>query len=205
MSYEGRNEQPEFGSGSYGGSAQMPVPGQVPTADDDDDLSGAAEHATRNAGGSGDKDLFSSILGNFVGNKSKLANEDIDEQAAISQHKKFFGSSDDDDGEEASSGSMGSAAALQALKMFTGSSSSSSSGSSQSEFIGLAMSEASKLFEQQSSQGKVSSGSSKESAVQQAGEMALKMYLKSKSDASGGGSSGGSSSSGLLSLASKFM
>lgn len=98
---------------------------------------------------------------------------------------------------------MGSAAAMQALKMFTGGgSSSSSSGSSQSEFIGLAMSEASKLFEQQSSQGRVSSGSSKESAVQQAGEMALKMYMQSKGGSGGGG---GGSSSGLLSLASKFM
>lgn len=96
---------------------------------------------------------------------------------------------------------MGNAAALQALKMFTGGSSSSSSGSSQSEFIGLAMSEASKLFEQQSSQGRVSSGSSKESAVQQAGELALKMYMKSQGGS--GSSSGGSS--GLLSLASKFL
>ncbi|ROW07749.1 hypothetical protein VMCG_03634 [Cytospora schulzeri] len=199
MSYEDRNEQPEFG---------MPTRGQIPTGDDDDDLSGAAEHASRNAGGSGDRDLFSSILGNFVGNKSQLANEDIDEQAAVSHHKKFFGgNSDDDDGEEANSGSMGNAAAMQALKMFTGgSSSSSSSGSSQSEFIGLAMSEASKLFEQQSSQGKVSSGSSKESAVQQAGEMALKMYLKSKGGSGGSGSSGGGGGAGgLLSLASKFM
>jgi hypothetical protein len=64
----------------------VPIPGQVPTADDDDDLSGAAEHATRNAGGSGDRDLFSSILGNFVGNKSKLANEDIDEQGRAQSH-----------------------------------------------------------------------------------------------------------------------
>lgn len=93
---------------------------------------------------------------------------------------------------------MGNAAAMQALKMFTGGGSSSGS-SSQSEFIGLAMSEASKLFDQQSSSGRVSSGSSKESAVQQAGEMALKMYLKSSGGSSGGGSSG------LLSLASKFM
>lgn len=88
---------------------------------------------------------------------------------------------------------MGNAAAMQALKMFTGGS--SSGGSSQSEFIGLAMSEASKLFEQQSAAGRVSSSSSKESAVQQAGEMALKMYMKSQ-----GGSSGG-----LMSLASKFL
>lgn len=99
---------------------------------------------------------------------------------------------------------MGNAAALQALKMFTGGGSGSSSGGSggKSEFIGLAMAEASKLFEQQQAAGKVSADTSKESAVQQAGEMALKMYLKSKT---GAGGEGGGSSGGLLSLASKFM
>jgi hypothetical protein len=95
---------------------------------------------------------------------------------------------------------MGAAAAMQALKMFSGGQSgNSSSGNSQNAFVGIAMAQASKLFDQQSSQGKVSSGSTKESAVQQAGEMALKMYLKSQ----GGGSSGGMS--GLMGLASKFM
>lgn len=90
---------------------------------------------------------------------------------------------------------MGNAAAMQAMKMFMGGGGSSGGGSTQSEFIGLAMSEASKLFEQQSSAGKVSSGASKESAVQQAGEMALKMYMKSQAQSSGG----------LMGLASKFL
>lgn len=58
----------------------VPPRGHVPRGDDDDDLSGAAEHASRNAGGSGDRDLFSSVLGKFVGNKSQLADEEIDEQ-----------------------------------------------------------------------------------------------------------------------------
>lgn len=197
------SDQPEFGSGSYGGSGGAggglpPRGGQVPFDDDDDDFTGAAEHATRNAGGSGG-DLFSSVIGNFLGKKNQLANEEVDEQAAVNQHKKLYGGEDDGSTEHDSS-SMGNAAALQALKMFTGGD--SSAGSSKSEFIGLAMAEASKLFEQQSAAGKVSSDTSKESAVQQAGEMALKMYLKSKT---GGGESGGGGSSGLLSLASKFM
>jgi hypothetical protein len=54
------------------------------------------------------------------------------------------------------------------------------------------------LFDQQSSQGNVSSGASKESAVQQAAEMALKMYMSSGSGGSGGGAST------LMGLASKF-
>lgn len=93
---------------------------------------------------------------------------------------------------------MGSAAAMQALKMFTGGGSgNSSSGNSQNAFVGMAMAQASKLFDSQSSQGNVASGSSKESAVQQAGEMALKMYMQSQG---GGGGMGG-----LMGLASKFM
>lgn len=199
------SEQPEFGSGNYGGSGGGQLPprggGQVPFDDDDDDFTGAAEHATRSAGGS-DGDIFSTVIGSFLGKKNQLATEDIDEQAAVNSHQKLYGGNDDGGGEHDSS-SMGNAAALQALKMFTG----SSGGSTKSEFIGLAMAEASKLFEQQQTAGKVSSDTSKESAVQQAGEMALKMYLKSKTGAGGGGEGGGSGggSSGLLSLASKFM
>ncbi len=56
------------------------------------------------------------------------------------------------------------------------------------------------LFEQQSSQGRVSDGSSKESVVQEAGEMALKMYLKSQ-----GGGGGGGGISSLMGMASKFL
>jgi len=67
---------------------------------------------------------------------------------------------------------------------------------SQNAFIGMAMGQASKLFDQQYSQGNVSSGDSKESAIQQAGEMAMKMFTQSQ------GGSGGAS--GLMGLASKF-
>ena len=93
---------------------------------------------------------------------------------------------------------MGAASAMQALKMFTGGGSGGSQGgNSQNAFIGMAMGQAAKLFDQQSSQGNVASGASKQSAVQQAGEMALKMYMQSQ------GGSGGSS--GLMGLASKFL
>jgi hypothetical protein len=71
---------------------------------------------------------------------------------------------------------MGAAAAMQALKMFTGGQSGNSQGgNSQNAFIGMAMGQASQLFDRQSSQGNVQGGASKESAIQKAGEMALKM------------------------------
>ena len=61
----------------------------------------------------------------------------------------------------------------------------------------MAMSEAGKLFDKQSSQGQVAPGSDKQSAIESAAKMAFSMYQKSQ----GGGSGGG----GLMSLASKFM
>ncbi len=107
-------------------------------------------------------------------------------------HKQFFGN--DDAPQQATSGGMGAAAAMQALKMFSGGGGGSQS---KSEFMGLAMSEASKLFDSQSAQGKVSPGSSKEGAVGEAAQMALNMYLKSQG--------GGGGASGLFGLASKFL
>jgi hypothetical protein len=94
---------------------------------------------------------------------------------------------------------MGSAAAMQALKMFTGGQSGNThQGNSQNAFVGMAMAQASKLFDHQQSQGNVASGASKESAVQQAGEMALKMYMQSQGKSGGG-------AGGLMGLASKFL
>ncbi|ETS82004.1 hypothetical protein PFICI_07006 [Pestalotiopsis fici W106-1] len=181
-----------FGGEAHGGSYPAGGYGQ-----EDDDLRGAAEHASRHAGDSGDSSLFSTLLGALNEKRGNLAQEDVDEDDAVQQHKRFFGGNDDD--EKATSSGMGSAAAMQALKMFSGGSAGNSeSANSQSAFIGLAMAEASKLFDQKANEGKVSGEASKESAVMQAGEMALKFYMKSK-----GGDS--SSSSGLMSLASKFM
>ncbi|KAK1594516.1 uncharacterized protein LY79DRAFT_589053 [Colletotrichum navitas] len=160
--------------------------------DDDDDYRHAANEASRHAGSHGDTDLFSSVLSAVTQKKAQLRNEDIDEDDAVKKHKKFFGG--DDDGEKADDKGLGVAAAMQALKMF---SSGETGGQKQSQggFAGLAMAEASRLFDQRQSQGKVADGTSKESAIQQAGEMALKMYFKSQ----------GQQQSGIMGLASKFM
>lgn len=67
--------------------------------------------------------------------------------------------------------------------------------------ISMAMQEAGKLFDKQSSQGNVASGADKQSAIQSAATMALQMYMKN--GMGGGGSSGGVG--GLMSMASKFL
>jgi hypothetical protein len=70
---------------------------------------------------------------------------------------------------------------------------------SQNQFIGMAMSEASKLFDQQQGQGQgqgqIAPGTDKQSATNSTAKMALSMYMKNQ-----GGDWGG-----LMSLASKFM
>ncbi|KAK4565257.1 hypothetical protein LTR86_003874 [Recurvomyces mirabilis] len=101
---------------------------------------------------------------------------------------------------------MGSAAAMQALKMFSGGSGGGSQqqggqqgGGGQNQFVGMAMAQASKLFDQQHAQGNVQSGN-KNDAVSSAAQMALKMFMKSQGGGGGGGGMGG-----LMSMASKFM
>ena len=47
---------------------------------DDDDMNNAAEEASRQAGDSGDTDLFSSVLGAITQNKQQIANQDLDEE-----------------------------------------------------------------------------------------------------------------------------
>ncbi|KAF7555054.1 hypothetical protein G7046_g6643 [Stylonectria norvegica] len=153
------------------------------------DFDTAKDAANQHSGSSGNNDMFSNIL-NAVGQKQgKLANEDIDEEDAVRKHQKTY--NDDDDENSTTESSLGTAAAMQALKLFN----KGETGGSQSAYLGLAMSEASKLFDNKSAQGKVSPSASKDNVVQKAAEMAMKMYFKSQGQQQGG----------LAGLASKFM
>jgi hypothetical protein len=88
---------------------------------------------------------------------------------------------------------------MQALKMFSGGQGGGSSGGgSQNQFIGMAMAQASQLFDQQSAAGNTHPSATKESAVANAAQMALKMYMKSEMGGGGG-------ASGLMGMASKFL
>ncbi|GFP56571.1 hypothetical protein TASIC1_0007006300 [Trichoderma asperellum] len=198
------------GSGSHQGGQQLP-PGNTPPRDsiytdayggnypaggdfhhEDEELRTAHQQASQYAGSSGNSDMFSNAINSISQKKSHLANSDIDEQEAIRKHQETY----NQDSSNLSSNSLGSAAAMQALKKFT--QGETGGNQSQGAFLGLALSEASKLFDAKAANGQVASDASKESVIQQAGEMAMKMYFKSQ-----GGSQGGGSSQ-LLSFASKF-
>ncbi|KAG6049567.1 hypothetical protein E4U33_000795 [Claviceps sp. LM78 group G4] len=114
---------------------------------------------------------------------------------------------------------------MQALKLFTQSNHSVNSTSGQGAFLGMAMTEASKvglnflqlisqqirsrdkydiadmrfftpkLFDDKAAQGKVQGGASKENVVQHAVETAMKMYFKSQATSQGG----------LAGMAAKFL
>jgi hypothetical protein len=189
------NQVPPSGNKSHGGA--YPLFKDEDSDDDDDKL---AQEASRRAGSSGNSDMFASVLGMMGGKKKskQAANDDdsdIDEEYAVKKHKKNFKDEDDDEVED--SKSLGTAAAMQALKMF---SQGDTGGSKQSQgaFMAMAMAEAVKLFDNKASQGKVAPSASKESAAQQAAQVALKMYFQSQGEKKGG-------SAGLLQLASKFM
>ncbi|ODA81052.1 hypothetical protein RJ55_04014 [Drechmeria coniospora] len=160
--------------------------------DNDEEFRNAHDEASRLAGSSGNSAMFSQIMGAIGQKKGQIANEDLDEEDAISKYKHAY--QNDGRGDETT---LGVAAAMQALKKFNQGEGSGSSGASQSlgSFVAIAMSEASKLFDSKAADGKIADGASKESTVQKAGEMAMKMYFKSQGQQQGG----------LMGLASKFM
>jgi len=206
-SYGGnRQEHHSGGYNSQGGSQYNRPGGQSGYGADDDDMQGAMHHAQQHAGSSGDSSLFGNALGYLSGNKANIATSDLDENHAVNAHQAMYGSNQQNGGNH-SSETVGAGAAMQALKMFSGGSGpagggggggmgagSQGGGGGQNQFVGMAMAQASKLFDQQSGSGNMQQGANKQSAVQSAGEMALKMYMKSQ----GGGG-------GLMGMASKFM
>jgi len=194
----GRMEDDRYDSGSR---EYRPAQGSGGYPVHSGDYSGAQEYAERNHGGSGDSSLFSQALGMLSGKEKDLQHEDVHEEELVNSHRRVY---EQDGGREENSKSIGSAAAMQALKMFSSGGGSSGSGGKQdsSAFIGMAMSECAKLFDQQNSKGNLSSGADKQDAVNTAAKMAMKLFMKSKMD-SGSGGSGGMGS--LLSMAGKFM
>ncbi|MCJ1263583.1 hypothetical protein MMC22_003453 [Lobaria immixta] len=167
-------------------------------------LSHAHQHSSYGGNSSDESSLFSNALGFLSGNKQKIAEDhDIDESQAINAHQAMYGEGGHQ--QQHSSETVGAGAAMQALKMFTGGGSgaggmgSQGGGNSQNQFIGMAMAKASSLFDQQSSHGRVDPSASKQSAVNSAAKMALKMYTKSQ----GGGGGGGAG--GLMGMAGKLL
>ncbi|CAE6521580.1 unnamed protein product [Rhizoctonia solani] len=191
-SYGGNPPQGEYGhnqpnSSGYGSSQYGPPI----------DHQAAVQNATQHSGGAGDSSLFSTALGFINQNQSQHA-EPINEKHVQDAHTEVY-----DKGKASSldAGSLGAAAAMQVLKKFTsgGGSESSGGGNSQSKLIGLAMSEASKLFESQGSKS-----GQKQDAVNGAAMTIMKLLVQSKAGP-GATNAGGNDLGSLVSLASNFL
>jgi hypothetical protein len=104
-----------------------------------------------------DSSLFSSVLSSVNRNRRAHAYDDAtyDESDAVRSHDAFYGSGRDRPEERQALGdsSIGQAAAMEALKMFTGSGGGAGDGGGKADFVGLAMTQASRLYEQQSRGG----------------------------------------------------
>lgn len=123
-------------------------------------LSHAQQHSSQSGGNPEESNIFANALGFLAGNRHNFANEDIDEHQAINAHQAIYGENQHHQQQHGSE-TLGAGAALQALKLFTGGGAgaeghgSHGGGNSQNKLIGLAMAQASSLFDQQSKHGKV--------------------------------------------------
>lgn len=109
------------------------------------DLNGAASHASTHS--SEDSSLFSQAL-KFVQERNSGSDHDVDEEHAVNSHQRY------EQGGNMDSRDMGAGAAMQALKMFnSGSSGASGGGQDKNAFIGLAMAQASKMWEEKNGKG----------------------------------------------------
>jgi hypothetical protein len=121
--------------------------------DRDDDFNPAVRYAESHANTS-DPSLFTSALSFLNENKHRLSNDnDINEQEMIHAHKSLYGGGESERRHD--SNSVGAGAAMQALKMFTSSSEGEKSGMDKNAFIGLAMAQAKKMFEEKEAKGEV--------------------------------------------------
>ncbi|KAL2009517.1 hypothetical protein VTN00DRAFT_5324 [Thermoascus crustaceus] len=205
-----RSDVPSAEYGGGGGSSASNYY-HYPRVDfDNDDFSGAISQARHHADDDDDvkkSSFFSEAISFLKQNKGRFTgsdnDNDLDDQKFIGAHQSLYGGGESESGSSHDANSLGMGAALQALKLLTaspeGEDQSQGGGSAKDKLIGLAMAQAGKLWEEKHGGGSVDGD--KQSAINAAAEMALKLYLKSQ----GSGLNGTGGPSGLMSLASKFL
>ncbi|KAF8973538.1 hypothetical protein BDZ97DRAFT_1912025 [Flammula alnicola] len=197
----------EYNSPHHSGQDSQDSQGyEGPNIDHDEAIRTAQEQH-----GSGDSGIYSNAM-NFLSNNKQKHTEPIDEERITNAHQQAYGGGDTSD---MSAHSMGGAAALQASQAFPHSTLTGGmtlerfqaihlrrrigGSGSQTQLISLAMSEATKLFDQS---GGAASGN-KQDAVNGAAMTVMKLLVQSKfSSAVGGSNSGGLG--GLMKLAQQF-
>merc|ERR1711939_1113157 len=185
----------QYGQGNNSGSGGGGLGGMLSQfLGNDVDEDEVVSNANQDSGSSGDKDLFGQAMGFLKNNQGAIQQGDVDEQQVVGAHEQAYSQGNSSN---MSAQSMGAAAALQALKKFGSGQQSVQSKTGQSSLISMALSEASKLFDQS---GGAANGN-KQDVVNSAGQTIMKFIIKSQlSGAMGTGGSGG-----LMGMASKFL
>jgi hypothetical protein len=118
--------------------------------DDKDNLNPAASHAAAHSSSSEDSSLFSTALKFVKERKSAYDNDnDVDEEHVVNAHKRY-----EEGGNTMDSRDLGAGAALQALKLFNqGSGEQTGGGKDKNAFIGLAMAQAGRMWEEKAGKG----------------------------------------------------
>lgn len=187
------NQQHDYQHDGQSGGSTLPV-----------DHGQAAKIANNESGSSGNSELFSQAMAFLGGGNHSTP---VNEEHVTEAHKQVYESGDTSN---VSANAIGSAAAMQVLKSFMSSGGStenkSGGGDFQTKMIGMAMSEASKMFDKTGNQG------DKQDAVNGAAATMFKLLVQSKFSGStssgepvshtGGGDSGGLGS--LMKLAAQY-
>ncbi|KAF8756232.1 Beta-flanking protein [Rhizoctonia solani] len=142
------------------------------------DQQAAVQNATQHSGGTGDTSLFSTALG-FLNQNQAQHTEPINEQHVQNAHAEAY--------EKGKASSLDAGSLELPLQC------------NRSQLIGMAMSEASKLFESQESKT-----GQKQDAVNSAAMTVMKLLVQSKTGP-GATNAGGNDFGSLLNLASKFL
>ncbi|UZJ52070.1 hypothetical protein CBS101457_001390 [Exobasidium rhododendri] len=141
-------------------------------------------------------DMLRFAAANYLKSQQGNISGDVDDEQLMQNHNIVNNSN-----EQVHSSQIGDAAALSSIKNVLGGSSGggSSGGDMQSKMIGLAMAQASKMFDDKSASGQATGN--KQDAMNSAGESVMKLMMKYKMNSM----MGGGSSSGLSSLLSSVM
>ena len=119
----------------------------------------AMGHAQQHAGDSGSSSLFSNAL-SFLDQNHGSMDARVDEQHAVNAHQATYGGQHGG-GQPHGADTLGAGAAMEALKMFNNKPSGQGGGlggglgGGQNQFVGMAMAQAAKLFDDKKAQGQV--------------------------------------------------
>ncbi|RDA87073.1 hypothetical protein CP532_0194 [Ophiocordyceps camponoti-leonardi (nom. inval.)] len=181
------NQGNQGGNGNGGGSSNDNSGG----GGQGQSMSSGSSSGGGGGSGGGGNDMMSQIMNAVGQRKGELAKEDVDEDELARKHEQNYKSDvhSDENG-------LAAAAAMQAFKRFKDGQGGGDGGKDgQSSIVSMALSEASKLFDDKESRGKVPAGADKQTVLQKAGEMAMKLYFKNQAQKQGG----------LMGMASQFM